>query len=431
IYGYFDFPILLMVGEMLIAQFFPKRKYFWPKAIISIILVIFVFWLRPFGPIVKSIAWEDLMNFWSLIDFLVSFVALCVCFKATLSSYLMAGTIGFCLQNLSYSSTRSVQISTGAPEEWYFLMPVLLAIFSACYCFLYFVFIKKKNCKECLANITERSQFIIGAAIISIVSVLCGYGFKEAGRANDNTLYYVIFGYNIFASIIAIFSEFNIVAIKKAEQDNSKLKTLLAKDAENYAASKENYDSVRMQIHDVRHRLDALSDNTNKEAIEEIKNSLSIYSISTKTKCEALDLVLREKNLKFNKNKIRITCMVQASALNIFPNELLYSIFENAISNSIEATQELPEDQRIIALTSSDFGDFLNIHIENFCDASAEKANNGQTSKENKELHGFGIKSIRSSIELLGGKMSFRIDDNVFSLDLLFNMKKEGKCEVC
>lgn len=90
VYGLIDFPLFLILGESLIDQYFPRRNYFWIRAIICSIAVIAFNFLRDF--IYVPIDWLNLaiqISF-PLITFSLSLIGLSICFKATIPSILLA-----------------------------------------------------------------------------------------------------------------------------------------------------------------------------------------------------------------------------------------------------------------------------------------------------------------------------------------------------
>lgn len=86
---------------------------------------------------------------------------------------------------------------------------------------------------------------------------------------------------------------------------------------------------------------------------------------------------------------------------------------------------QLPEGKRVIAVTSKDYGDYINIHIENYCDKDKVNTKIGITTKSDKSMHGFGLKSIEMMMKEYKGKMSIKLKEDIFSLDLLFHIQFE------
>jgi len=104
------------------------------------------------------------------------------------------------------------------------------------------------------------------------------------------------------------------------------------------------------------------------------------------------------------------------------------SIFGNAIDNAIECVEKIADqNMRLIKLTVRTQNRFLLIRVEN-CTDKAIDLNGGQpaTTKENKESHGYGIKSIRKAAEKYGGCMTLEQQDGWFIMTVLIPLA-EGK----
>lgn len=106
----------------------------------------------------------------------------------------------------------------------------------------------------------------------------------------------------------------------------------------------------------------------------------------------------------------------------------LYTLFGNAIDNALEAVIDLEEGYRVISLTTKLNGDLLSVNLKNYYDGDLKFKNNlPQTTKGDKNYHGFGLKSIKSIVEKYGGDMYVTARDGVFNLNLLFFLGKLGE----
>lgn len=99
----------------------------------------------------------------------------------------------------------------------------------------------------------------------------------------------------------------------------------------------------------------------------------------------------------------------------------MYSLFGNTIDNAIEAVERCDKSKRIISLTISQVNNFVIINLQNYVDVSVEFVNGmPQTTKYDKDNHGFGAKSIKMLAQKYGGGVSFSQNDDIFSTNLLF-----------
>ncbi len=426
VYGLIDFPLFLILGESLIDQYFPRRNYFWIRAVICSIAVIAFNFLRDFSYV--PIGWLNsaIQTTFPLITFALSLIGLNICFKATIPSILLAGTVGYCIQNFSYCLMSIIRISIGFDQSlWYYVIAILAPIFCLTYFTTYFIYLRNKDLRIGIDKIQEKRQILITLMALAGISILSCYAMMTSSKFDSKGMWYCTYSFDMIVGIIIVTTELELLRSRRNAIDKMKVQTLWEIDKRNYAKNAENMDFINVKMHDLKHRLDNLSTKVDKEELDSLKSSLDVFKFVNKTNCEALDMVLAEKEMKMVKSKIHFTCLVDASKINYIPKENLYSLFENSISNAIEAVTQLPEGKRVIAVTSKDYGDYINIHIENYCDKDKVNTKIGITTKSDKSMHGFGLKSIEMMMKEYKGKMSIKLKEDIFSLDLLFPIQFE------
>ena len=82
---------------------------------------------------------------------------------------------------------------------------------------------------------------------------------------------------------------------------------------------------------------------------------------------------------------------------------------------------QLEEEERIVSLHVKARGQLLSINSHNLY-AGEVHLNNGipQTSSVDKNIHGFGIKSMLMIVEKHGGTMTFNTENQTFTVNILF-----------
>ena len=105
----------------------------------------------------------------------------------------------------------------------------------------------------------------------------------------------------------------------------------------------------------------------------------------------------------------------------------LYVLLGNALDNAIEAVEQVQDEhRRIIQLTISRKDDFVNIRLENSYEGELSwDGNLPRTTKEDKQSHGIGLRSIRNIAKKYGGYASASTEDAVFILSILIPIPKE------
>ena len=100
----------------------------------------------------------------------------------------------------------------------------------------------------------------------------------------------------------------------------------------------------------------------------------------------------------------------------------LCTIFGNALDNAIESVSFVKdEEKRLVHLSVSRQKQFIYIRIENYCenDLQIGKDSLPITSKQHPKEHGYGMKSMKQSVEKYGGSMAYCLKENWFELTIL------------
>jgi len=120
--------------------------------------------------------------------------------------------------------------------------------------------------------------------------------------------------------------------------------------------------------------------------------------------------------------------MADGEALSFMSASHLYSLFNNAISNALEAVLKVRDpEKRVIGITVRRDGDGVSIDITNYF-SSAVKIVDGLpvTTKEDKNRHGFGVRSMRYIVDQYHGTLSASTEGELFSLDIRLPRPRQG-----
>jgi sensor histidine kinase regulating citrate/malate metabolism len=158
--------------------------------------------------------------------------------------------------------------------------------------------------------------------------------------------------------------------------------------------------------------------------MEEIQQSVQIYDSMFQTGNSVLDTVLTEKSLHCGANGITLHCIADGHLLDFMDPVDLYGILGNALDNAIESVQMLQQsEQRFIDVLLCAERQFLVLRISNplhgplhFRDGLplSTKASDG--------YHGFGLKSIRHTVEKYGGCVTVSEEHGCFTLRIMIPM---------
>jgi len=103
----------------------------------------------------------------------------------------------------------------------------------------------------------------------------------------------------------------------------------------------------------------------------------------------------------------------------------LCQILSNGLENALEASEQLPQDERAASVQMKYSRDCLIIRIRNNCrkDLSVEKGVIPKSNKKEKG-HGFGLSTIKEAAERLDGEMFAYTGGGTFVLDVIVRTKK-------
>ena len=156
-----------------------------------------------------------------------------------------------------------------------------------------------------------------------------------------------------------------------------------------------------------------------KAYLDELDTDLNTVDMVEKTGNAMADAILNSKISLAQSKKIPVQCDAHIP-VKLKMSELdLCCIIGNLFDNAIEASQKLPEEQRLIRVYMDMKGTQLYISFTNFtATKKLKKVGRGyQTSKG--DGHGFGLVRIDNIIERLEGYLSRNSEDGAFTTEIL------------
>ena len=195
------------------------------------------------------------------------------------------------------------------------------------------------------------------------------------------------------------------------------LDQVLIEERKQYGQMKENMDMINLRCHDLKHQLDDFSDKLTDREIESLRDAMDFYDSNIKTGCEVLDVVLHIHQPVCRAEGIELTCLADGACLSFVRTRHLYSLFNNAIGNAIEAVKKLDKpEMRTISVTVAQQSGNAVIEVTNFFDGKPIRANG--TSKTDRSRHGFGTMSMRYIAESYGGQIRTQTEGQLYCLTI-------------
>ena len=157
------------------------------------------------------------------------------------------------------------------------------------------------------------------------------------------------------------------------------------------------------------------------QMIDEIEKVVKVYDSNISTDNEVLDVILSDMALRCQCNDIQFTCMVDGKQLSFMEEVDVYSLMGNMLENAFEYECKVqPSSDRFISVVIREIAEGVSIHVENYYIGDAVVENGiVETTKEDKNFHGFGMLSMKKHVEKYAGRLEVMIEDEMFQVDIL------------
>lgn len=417
----FLFPIQLMAAAILMTIREERRPAFFRKITAGFMLFVII---------------NALVAFFSPYNILIKYAAVVcyirICFDVNWGKALFDSTCAFAAQHLAYQI--SMVIATFLrPGMWGQLLLELI-IFSVVYLLVYYGFVTKlQEYQDVITNragnIAAMSAMLFIAVFLTSfttdyppANVISGFSSDLPPEQTIRMLLLCCSLYSITCCVFILWVQISGRKELKLQHDLDVQKQLWLNHKAQYEMSKENIAIINQKCHDLKHQIEALrhfyTEAQREEYLDQIEKSIMIYDSTSKAGNDILDTILTEKKLLCEKDQIELTCVADGACLSFLDPIDLYAILTNALNNAMEAVKKLADpEQRFISLKVYGQAGVSFIQVENYFPGTLRLADGlPETTKEDKEYHGYGLRSIRYNVEKYGGYMSIDTNDDMFVL---------------
>ena len=309
-------------------------------------------------------------------------------------------------------------INDGAADHMLYLLVIAAAV--TCMVFLFTRRIDHETAKH-MAN--PKTLTVSGMILV------CTILLTALWRANKDSVVpiqqAIIDLYDLAACAGALVILQNIFKMDEMKHDAAVIQEMWNQERKQLALSQETVRMLNLKCHDMRHLLRLISvqqDDSTRREIDSIKELIDVYDSRVDTGNDVLNLLLSEKGLICQKERIRLNCVADGQQLAFMEKPAIYSLFGNALDNAIEAVRQVENpEMRIITMTVVGAMGMASICVENYYQGELLQLENGLpvTTKEDRIYHGYGVKSMQYLVKKYKGEMAISTDQQVFSLKLL------------
>lgn len=219
---------------------------------------------------------------------------------------------------------------------------------------------------------------------------------------------------------------------EQAEENNQKLIELELANQKNdidmqylELLEKKN-ETMNIMAHDYKNNILTIANMSDLNEIKEYINNMEVeiakYNRIAKTKNRLLDVILSKYTDICLDKGIRFKTDIMTDNLGFINSYDISSLFNNILDNAVEAAS-LSSGKYIYLEITNSLNSYHKIIATNSCDAEPH-SEKGQliTTKKNKDVHGFGTKSIRKTVNKYDGELQWEYNNELrqFKLMILF-----------
>ena len=324
---------------------------------------------------------------------------------------------------LYYYSVTRMAVRVSMPFMCMLVAVVYLVVFGC-------IYILEKRQEKDARLLQLGSRDIAGAIAIALST----YAISNISFAVANTPFSMRYSNEIFimrtltdfGGVIMLLLYHNLIVEVSARTEAELEQQLLQMQYSNYQISQESIDVINRKYHDLKHQIAALRFELNDEEkygyLTQMEDEIRQYEAENKTGNKVLDTILMAKTLICQNQRISMNVVADGSLLDFMSTMDLSALFGNALDNAIRGAASVPdENERLIRVVVCEQMGFVLVKIENRY--AGEVRFDGKdllTTKNNKDYHGYGVKSIRKTVEKYDGTVTIRTEDGWFLLSILF-----------
>jgi len=290
------------------------------------------------------------------------------------------------------------------------------------YSVFYFLFIRRKG--SAVDNITGKNS-----ALYFSLGMLLFFSWFEIMRTGNVTPYsivdYMCILCQVFFYILILMLRSGLLKVIHAEQEIALARKIWQEKEKSLRLTAEAVNTINIKYHDLKHIISKIQDTEEiRPLILQVSQSMNDYACVFSTGNDTLDMILTEQMLKYKQSGIEFTCIADGKALSFMDSLDIISLFANALDNAYEAVLPLDEKQREIYLSIKTAVGSVSICVENPYQSQIIMQDGlPQTIKSDKRYHGFGMQSIRSTVEKHHGDLTVSAQDGWFKLSVLIPLQ--------
>lgn len=223
--------------------------------------------------------------------------------------------------------------------------------------------------------------------------------------------------------------------VQQMSKDNqTKLEYELMKEKEKYSKEsmeiiKRSNEELREFKHDLKNYLlplqeamETMPQSEMAKVWEKINQKIEDVQTLIQTGNSYVDSMINTKITLARREKVDVKCTILSKMEGIDDLEFC-SVFGNLMDNAIEAERKVTEKKEIIIFVEEKMG-YLRLEIQNKIEKSVLNENSSlNTTKKDTSSHGIGHKSIKRTMQKVGGALKYYETGDLFCAEAVFPIK--------
>ncbi len=410
---YFVFEVA--AAEVIFLYAYPRRKLFALRCILTAAVVFTAAYFIPV-PNIPSIRFLVLLMRY-IVLWGMTLGGMCVCFSASFTAILSACAAGYALQHFSYKLVTLL----GLTGMFGFIHPRIVTrgfvsemmIFPFTYLAAFFTFGRLAAKNHYYRN-TDVRFVALSVGTVAICMVINRFAPRGDVFATIGTSLYAM-----TCTLFALIVQYVLRVSVESKEESAVLQRVLQEKEKQYESSMQNAELLNIKCHDLKYTLSRLDGRLDKSEMDSMNSIAESYDSELKTGVTVLDVLLGEVTARCRSLGIKFTFLGDAVRLGSMAPADIYSLFGNALDNSVEAVSKLSvPEMKQIGMTVEPREGSVFVSVYNYYSGRLDMAGDlpASTKKADKGYHGYGLKSIRLIAERYGGGIACSASGGIFRL---------------
>lgn len=222
----------------------------------------------------------------------------------------------------------------------------------------------------------------------------------------------------MYSNIIVFWVHESMIKTQKENTEFRLQKQKAEIDTEYYSLLQNQYENSNILIHDIKRHLLSVKELASQndcesinKYIDDLYNEYEIKYLRKYSNHKLINAIVNRYMAMCKELNIDFYCDIRDINFTFITDANLTSILDNLLENAVEAAKN--SNKKVIELSIKEFNtNFVVIHLENSSSAPPKKSGSELiTTKRDKDVHGYGIRSIRRIAKDHNGSVDYSFDD--------------------